>query len=88
MSWSRNHCCRQRNLSGWNKPGPRGLTTQAAARRRPLNKLRQNSAKDIVFESRKGKTHVYVSNPDYSVDFLDDEGLPDTYGTYIGSLTT
>jgi hypothetical protein len=52
------------------------------------NKLRQNSAEDIVFESRKGKTHVYVSNPDYSVDFLDDERLPDTYGTYIGSLTT
>jgi beta-lactamase superfamily II metal-dependent hydrolase len=52
------------------------------------DKIRQNSAKDITFECLKGKTHVYVSNPDYSVEFLDDERLPDTYGTYIGTLKT
>jgi beta-lactamase superfamily II metal-dependent hydrolase len=50
------------------------------------NTITQNSAGDITLECVSGKTHVYVSNEDYSVDFLDDENLPDTYGKYIGTL--
>jgi Metallo-beta-lactamase superfamily len=49
--------------------------------------LRQNTAGDITFDNRSGRTHVYVGNPDYEADFLSDEGLPDTrYGHYLGSL--
>jgi len=53
------------------------------------NTVTQNSAGDITFECGLGQTHVYVSNPNYSVDFLPDEGMPDTYGSYyIGTLKT
>lgn len=48
--------------------------------------ITQNSAGDIILECVSGKTHIYVSNKSYSVDFLDDEGMPDTYGKYIGTL--
>lgn len=48
--------------------------------------ITQNSAGDIVFESGAGKIHIYVSNQNYSVDFLDNEYLDDTYGKYIGTL--
>ena len=48
--------------------------------------ITQNSAGDIILECISGKTHIYVSNEDYSVDFLDDEKMPDTYGKYIGTL--
>lgn len=51
-----------------------------------FNKIRQNSASDIIFECAEGNTHVYVSNYLYSVDFLYDEGLPNTYGKYIGTF--
>ena len=51
------------------------------------NTITQNSAGDIILECVSGKTHIYVSNPDYSVDFLDDKNMPDTYGKYIGTLT-
>jgi len=34
------------------------------------NKITQNSAKDIVFVCENSKTHLYVSNENYSVDFL------------------
>lgn len=50
------------------------------------NTITQNSAGDITLECVSGKTHIYVSNENYSVDFLDDENLPDTYGKYIGTL--
>lgn len=48
--------------------------------------ITQNSAGDITLECVAGKTHIYVSNDEYSVDFLTDEGLPNTYGKYIGTL--
>jgi len=50
------------------------------------NTLTQNSAGEIVFLCEAGKVHIYLSNHNYSVDFLDDEGKPDTYGKYIGTL--
>ena len=50
------------------------------------NTITQNSAGDIVFDCVTGKVHAYVSNENYSVDFLTDEGKTDTYGYYIGSL--
>lgn len=47
------------------------------------DKITQNSAGDITFECGEHKVHIYVSNEDYSVDFLDDENM----GTnYIGTL--
>ncbi len=51
------------------------------------NTITQNSAGDITLECVSGKVHIYVSNQNYSVDFLDDEDLPDAYGGYyIGTL--
>jgi beta-lactamase superfamily II metal-dependent hydrolase len=50
------------------------------------NTITQNSAGDITLECVSGKTHIYVSNQDYSVDFLDYEAMPDNYGTYIGTI--
>lgn len=49
------------------------------------NKIRQNSAKDITFECIDKKVHCYSSNPDYSVDFLEDEGA-NTFDYYLGTL--
>lgn len=49
------------------------------------NKIRQNSAKDITFECERGKIHCYSSNPNYSVDFLEDEGAS-TFDYYLGTL--
>lgn len=49
------------------------------------NTITQNSAGDISFECVSGKIHIYVGNPDYSVDYLNDE-KQDTYENYIGSL--
>jgi len=37
------------------------------------NTITQNTAGDIIFECETGKVHIYVSNVDYSVDFLDNE---------------
>lgn len=51
------------------------------------NTITQNSAGDIVLECVDSKIHVYVSNEDYSVDFLDDESRANTYGYYIGTLS-
>ncbi|MFC1780850.1 hypothetical protein ACFLZ8_01120 [Planctomycetota bacterium] len=48
--------------------------------------ITQNSAGDITLECVSGETHIYVSNQNYSVDFLDNEYLPETYGKYIGTL--
>lgn len=50
------------------------------------NTITQNSAGDITLDCVAGKAHVYVSNEDYSVAFLDDEEMPDTLGKYIGTL--
>jgi beta-lactamase superfamily II metal-dependent hydrolase len=50
------------------------------------NKIRQNSAGDIILECNTDKKiHIYVSNENYSVDFLDDEDM-DTFDYYIGTL--
>lgn len=51
------------------------------------NTITQNSAGDIVLECETGKVHIYVSNEEYSVDYLEDEGQGDTYGKYIGTLS-
>ncbi len=50
------------------------------------NTITQNSAKDITFECIEDKVHIYVSNSEYSVDFLDDEDTPDYHDYYIGTL--
>lgn len=50
------------------------------------NTITQNSAGDIIFECVDGKIHIYVSNSNYSVDYLRDEGK-ESYENYIGSLS-
>lgn len=51
--------------------------------------ITQNSAKDITFRCEEGKVHIYVSNSNYSVDYLNDEEmLDDSLGHYIGSFDT
>lgn len=50
------------------------------------NTITQNSAGDITFECLTGKTHVYVSSQTYSVDFLNQERVGNTYGHYIGTF--
>ena len=50
------------------------------------NTITQNSAGDIAFECLTGKTHVYVSKSNYSVGFLRQENVRDTYGYYIGTF--
>ena len=50
------------------------------------NTITQNSAGDIILDCESGKTHIYVSDQDYSVDFLDDGGMADNYGKYVGTL--
>lgn len=47
--------------------------------------ITQNTAGDITLECISGKVHIYVENPDYSVNFLDDEHA-DTFRNYIGTL--
>jgi beta-lactamase superfamily II metal-dependent hydrolase len=49
------------------------------------NKIRQNSAKNITFECIENKVHIYSSNINYSVDFLDWE-YQNTFDYYIGTL--
>ena len=50
------------------------------------NTITQNSAGNITFECTTGKVHIYVSNDNYSVDFLKNALKKDTYGKYIGTL--
>lgn len=52
--------------------------------------ITQNSAGDIAFECLSGKTHVFVSNSTYSVDFLTKEiGVGNRHGCYyIGTYYT
>lgn len=49
------------------------------------NKIRQNSAWALTFECTGSQVHCYSSNPNYEVDFLDDEGQSN-YDYYIGTL--
>ncbi len=49
------------------------------------NTISQNSAGDIIFECIEKKVHIFVSEMDYSVDFLDDENIP-AKNNYIGTL--
>jgi len=49
--------------------------------------ITQNSAEDIVFDCIEGKVNIYISNPSYTVDFLDDEQLDDLDDCYyLGTL--
>lgn len=53
------------------------------------NTITQNTAGDIIFKCENGKVHVYVSNPNYSVDYLVNENMDDeSIGSYIGSFDT
>jgi len=52
-----------------------------------FNTLTQNSAGDITFDCDENLVHVYVSNQNYQVDFLDDYGRVSSKGKYyIGTL--
>jgi len=46
------------------------------------NTITQNSAGDITLECLKNKTRIYVSDSEYSVDFLDYEIVGNNYGGY------
>lgn len=50
------------------------------------NKIRQNSAGDIIFECDGKDVHIYVSSKDYEVDFLTDKNKS-SFEYYIGTLT-
>lgn len=50
------------------------------------NTITQNTAGDIIFKCEFSKVHVYVSNKNYSVSYLENENKSNTYGTYIGTL--
>jgi beta-lactamase superfamily II metal-dependent hydrolase len=49
------------------------------------NTITQNSAGDIIFDCDGKKVHVYVSEHDYSLDFLDDERMT-AFKYYVGTL--
>ena len=49
------------------------------------NTITQNSAGDIIFECVRDKVHIYVSNKNYSVGFLNNEHKIN-YDNYIGTL--
>lgn len=51
------------------------------------NTITQNSAGNIVFQLQEGKMHVFVSDAEYSVDFLDFETNVYGDGWYVGTLT-
>ena len=50
------------------------------------NTITQNSSGDIIFECEKNNVHVYVSNKNYSVSFLNNKNRTSSYGYYIGTL--
>lgn len=52
---------------------------------RNYNTITQNSSGDIMFDCDSGKVHIYVSNKNYTSDFLDNEHMTD-YSHYIGTL--
>lgn len=51
------------------------------------NKITQNSAGDIILDCDGDKIHFYVSNENYTVDFLDCKIMSDKYDcSYLGTL--
>jgi hypothetical protein len=51
------------------------------------NTITQNSCGDILFDATGNKTHVYVGDAAYSIDYLADEGLDILQGLYyIGTI--
>ena len=48
--------------------------------------ITQNSAGDVTFQCLSTKTHIYVSNPSYAVDFLVQEDVQDNFGFYVGTF--
>jgi Predicted hydrolase (metallo-beta-lactamase superfamily) len=51
------------------------------------NTITQNSAGNISFQVAEGFAHVFVGEPEYTVDFLEDRGLASRVGSYyIGSV--
>jgi hypothetical protein len=50
------------------------------------NTITQNSAGAITLNCVSEKIHIYVSNKNYSVDFLNNERMPNSYGWYIGTV--
>jgi hypothetical protein len=50
------------------------------------NHIRQNSAGDITFDCHDDVIDIYVEEPEYVADFLDNVYLDDDYGSYIGTL--
>lgn len=51
------------------------------------NTLTQNTAGDIVFKCDRNIVHIYVSNSDYSVEYLNYQRMEDrSLGFYIGSF--
>ena len=52
------------------------------------NTITQNSSGDITFECLVGKTNVYVSEANYTVDFLRMENIEDIHDYYIGTFTS
>lgn len=50
------------------------------------NTITQNSSGDIIFECEENNVHVYVSNKNYSVSFLNNKDRTSSYGYYIGTL--
>ena len=52
-----------------------------------FNTIKQNSAKDLLFECITDKVHIYVENESYEEDFLTNENLQDDYNLYyLGTL--
>ena len=51
------------------------------------NTITQNSADDIILDCVENKIYIYVSNENYSADFLDNEYMEDKYNCfYLGTL--
>lgn len=48
--------------------------------------ITQNSAGEIWMDCLDGVVRIYVSNPDYEVDFLDQDGYHPLDGYYLGAL--
>ena len=49
--------------------------------------ITQNSAGDIVFECLEGKVRVFTSSKSYTLDFLHNENVYDSFGlNYVGTL--
>jgi beta-lactamase superfamily II metal-dependent hydrolase len=50
------------------------------------NTITQNSTGDIILQCEQEKTHIWVSNWRYSVDYLHNEHLSDGNWNYLGTL--